>query len=200
VVSLTCGRVIALSIAAASILAVVGVLVPPQPHEVHSPGGEALTARSVNSTHALYYNQTIKPSQSLDDIRCALWHLRNPTTSRCPDNAELAGLYFTTLSQTENTLYVPWQECWGTPHGPGGFDVEYQPSRQALVIHCYVAKPWYWTEPRIMGVEAAPPAGLLLVPTIGIPNGSLSVIEDDRIEHLLGDDSTEFQLGIATIS
>jgi hypothetical protein len=200
VVGLTRSRVIAFSIAAAATLVVVGALVQPQPHEVHTPGGEPLIVRSVNSTNALYYNQTIKPSQSLDDIRCGLWHLRNPITSPCPDSAELAGLYFTNLSQSQNTLYVPWQECWGTPDGPGGFDVEYQPSRQALVIHCYVAKPWYWTEPRIMGVEAAPPAGLLLIPTGGIQNGSLSVIEDDRIEHLLGDDSTEFQLGIATIS
>lgn len=197
---LTRRRVIALSIAGSITLVVAGVLVPPQPHEVHTQGGEALTARSVDSTTTLYYNQTIKPSQSLNEIRCGLWHLRNPTTSPCPDSAELAGLYFTNLTQSQNTLYVPWQKCWGIPEGPGGFDVEYQPNRQAVVIHCYVAKPWLWIEPRAMGVEAAPPAGLLLVPTGGIQNGSLSVVEDDRIEHLLGDDSSESQLGVATIS
>lgn len=51
-----------------------------------------------------------------------------------------------------------------------------------------------------MGVEAAPPAALLVVPTSGIPAGNLNVIEDDRVEHLLGDDSTESELGTATIS
>ena len=41
---------------------------------------------------------------------------------------------------------------------------------------------------------------LLLVPTASLPAGPVSVIEDDRIEHWVGDQSTEHQIGTATIS
>ena len=51
-----------------------------------------------------------------------------------------------------------------------------------------------------MGVVAVPPLGLLLIPTQSIPAGKLDIVEDLRLEHVLGDDSNEFQLGAVTIS
>jgi hypothetical protein len=41
---------------------------------------------------------------------------------------------------------------------------------------------------------------LILVPTDAISPGMLTVIRDDRIEHLVGDQSTEVRLGTLTVS
>ncbi len=41
---------------------------------------------------------------------------------------------------------------------------------------------------------------LVLVSTDAIPGGRLTVVQDDRIEHLIGDQTTETALGTVTIS
>jgi hypothetical protein len=81
-----------------------------------------------------------------------------------------------------------------------GFNAEYEPGRRAVVIHCYVARPRVWSEPQTMGAEPRLLLALLLVPTASIPAGPITVIEDERVERFGSDQSTESQMGIATIS
>jgi hypothetical protein len=38
------------------------------------------------------------------------------------------------------------------------------------------------------------------VPTSSFQHGTVRIVEDDRLEHLLGDQSTEFQLATVAIS
>jgi hypothetical protein len=191
-------RVAGLTIAVALVLIVVGAFVQPPPHEVRTPGAEALNTRMVDSDPAAHLSQPVQPSQSLDDVRCAIWRLRH--TETCPDVYTLAGLYFPQLTQSLSTLYIPWLWCAYTSFGANGFNVEYQPTRRAVVIHCYLATPWVWRRPLTSFANAQPVLSLLLVPTSSLPAGPVSVVEDDRIEYLIGDQSTEHQMGTATIS
>jgi hypothetical protein len=48
--------------------------------------------------------------------------------------------------------------------------------------------------------QALPPAGLVLVATDAFGAGNLNVVEEDRVEHLLGDDSTQAVLGVVAVS
>jgi hypothetical protein len=41
---------------------------------------------------------------------------------------------------------------------------------------------------------------LLVVPTKALRSGNLTVVQDDRLEHLMGDQSTESPVATATIS
>jgi hypothetical protein len=188
-----------LAIAVAVVLIVVGAFVQPSPHEVRTPGAQELNPQLVYSDPRANFLQAIQPSQSLNDVRCAMWRLGHAQTSECADAATLAGLYFPKLTQSTKTLYVPWLGCAYTM-GADGSNVEYQPSRRAVVIHCYVARPWVWNEPQTAGAEPQPRLTLLLVPTGSIQAGPVTVIEDNRVEHFFRDQSYELQLGTATIS
>lgn len=200
--SLTRKRV--LGIAVLAVLAIVlvgaaGAFVTPSPYEVHTPGAQTLNTQLAGSAPQVYYSQAVQPSQSLNDVRCATWRLRHSQSSVCPDAATLAAEYFPKLTQSPSTLYVPWLGC---PYDmrADGFNVEYQPSRNAVVIHCYVARPWVWKQFQTEGAVPQPLGTLLLVPTESFPAVPVSVIEDDRVEHFFGELSTENRLGIATIS
>jgi hypothetical protein len=188
-----------LAIAVAVVLILVGAFVRPSPHEVRTPGAQELNPQVANSDARAYSFQAVQPSESLNDVRCAMWRLGHAQPSQCPDAATLAGVYFPTLTQSAKTLYVPWLGCAYTM-GADGFNVEYQPSRRALVMHCYVARPWVWSEPRTMVAEPQPRLSLLLVPTGSIQAGPVTVIQDNRVEHFFRDESYEVQLGTATIS
>ncbi len=159
-----------------------------------------MNTKTVGSDPPAYSAQTIQPSQSLNDVRCAIWRARHPQNAVCPDAATLAALYFPKLTQSPRTLYIPWLWCVFTSLGANGFNVEYQPSRRTLVIHCYLARPWLWRQPLMSFANPQPWLSLLLVPTASLPAGPVSVIQDDRIEHLIGDQSTEHQMATATIS
>jgi hypothetical protein len=102
-------------------------------------------------------------------------------------------------------LYVPWTGCisWsgsGAITNWQGFNLEYLRSGRELVIHCYVAEPWITHHETLRGVAAIPSLSLLIVPTGSMGSGTIQIIEDDRLEHLVGDQSTEFPLASATIS
>jgi hypothetical protein len=146
-----------------------------------------------------HYSQAVQPSESLSDVRCAIWRGRHSQDSLCPDAAALATIYFPNLTQRPATLYIPWFWCAYTMFGDG-FNVEYQPSRRAVVIHCYLTRPYVWRQPLTSIAAMEPTLSLLLVPTASLPSGPVSVIEDSRIEHLVGDQSTEYQTRTATIS
>jgi hypothetical protein len=200
-------RIFGRALVAVLVLVVVGTaaaFVSPSPHEIHTLGAMTLNTQLVYSDHPVSFFQAVQPSQSLNDVRCAMWHEGRPQTSACPDAETLAGLYFPKLTQSPKSLYVAWLYCQFNSLGvyglSDGFNVEFQPSRRAVVIHCFVARQWVWREPQTMGAMPQPRVSLLVVPTASIPAGPVSVIEDDRVEHFLNDQSTESHLGTATIS
>jgi len=159
----------------------------------------ALTTQLVYSDPQLNFLQAVRPSQSLNDVRCAIWRVGKSPSSVCPDPAALAAMFFPNLTQRPGTLYIVWFGC-AYDMQADGFNVEYQPNRRAVVIHCYVARPWVWSRPQTEGAEPRLLAALLLVPTASIPAGPVTVIEDYRVEHFGGDQSTESELVTATIS
>ena len=201
--SFTRKRVFGTALVATLAIVVAGAIlafVSPSPHEVHTSGAEALTTQLVPSYPPVTFLRAYQPSESLNDVRCAMWRAGQSESSPCPDQATLAGMYFPNLTQRSNTLYIAWLGCsYGS--GATGFNVEYQPSRRAIVIHCYVARPWFWWRPQsTMGAVPLPQEALLLVPTSSIPVGLVTIIVDDRVEHFGSDQSTDGRLGTATIS
>jgi hypothetical protein len=69
-----------------------------------------------------------------------------------------------------------------------------------LTIHCHVAWPWIAIPAGARGVVAIRETSLIEVPTDAITPGTLRVVQDDRIEHLIGDQTTETELGTVTIA
>jgi hypothetical protein len=191
------------SAAAAVSIVFVGVaisaLYSPQPHDVHTAGATAITnARVAQADHPTYGYLQLSPSMSLDDLRCQAW--RAERTPQCPDAAALEQRYWPGVRQTTNTLYVALPpSCPG--YTSGGFNFEYFKSSRTLMLHCYRAAPWLvFSTMHMPGVQALPPAGLVLVPTDAFGAGNLNVVEEDRVEHLLGDDSTQAVLGVVAVS
>jgi hypothetical protein len=146
-------------------------------------------------------------SQSLEIVRCQIWHADTQNPGRddpCPDGPTLAKIYWPQVTQSPATLYVGWPPC-GSYSAPGshsvsvGINAEYFGADRAVILHCYFARPWLWDRGP-SGVDAIAPMLLLLVSTNGIPPGTLSIVQDDRVEHLIGDDNYESPLGSATIS
>jgi hypothetical protein len=80
------------------------------------------------------------------------------------------------------------------------FNVEYIASNRTLIIHCYTAGTFIPTSLQHPGAAALATRDLLVVPTDAISRGSLSIIEDDRVERFIGDYSTAVPLATATIS
>jgi hypothetical protein len=201
--SLTRKRIVWLCVAVVAVFVLADGFVTPPAHAVHTPGDIAVNATLVAPNPPLYNYPQLQPTQSLDSIRCQLWRSRvRPvtTTAACPDSAVLAAMFFPTMTQSPKTLYVPWPRCSSTWRGWDASNLEYQPSSRTLVLHCYVAEPWVWRQPMIMGVMALQPTEILVVPTDSFLIGTVNVVEDDRIEHLVGDSSTEYSIATATIS
>ena len=198
---LTRKRIVWLSITAIVAFLLVDGFVAKPAHEVHTAGGRPLKA-TVLITDIRFFFRTVPASQSISELRCQLWAETRPNTP-CP--ADVASTYLNLVGQAPNTLYVLWVGCvdW---HGSGaiikwqGYNLEYMPSERKLVIHCYVAEPWITHHPTLFGSAAIPAQTLLMVPTESMGRGTIQIIEDDRLEHLIGDQSTEFALGTVTIS
>jgi hypothetical protein len=199
-------RLIVVLSTTAGVLVAIGVvgllfaaLYTPPPHDVHTPGAIAITNIHIErgdprTTDAVL---GLSPSLSLADIRCQAWYDIHRQGS-CPDAAQLEQDLWPGITQTPNTLYV-WlpNSCIGYY---ARFNLEYFQSNRRLVFHCYSAQSWIYSPPlQLPGVRALTSADLVLVPTNGIGQGDLAVIEDDRIEHPLGDDSTESPLGTVPI-
>jgi hypothetical protein len=188
--------VVAVIIAVAQLLVLAQLFVSPQPHEVHTPNAMPIRVQTATSRIDAFITTA---SESLTNVRCQIWHAGRftgqqvtPNTGPCPDDATLALAYWPQFSQRPKTLYLAWSRCWV-------FNVEYVASNRTLVIHCFTAGTLIPTV-TLPGVVAQRFLDLLLVPTDAMSPGSLSIIEDDRVEHFIGDYSNEVVLATATIS
>jgi hypothetical protein len=172
--------------------------VAPPAHDVHSPGGAPVKVTFFYSNNTVAWVPS-QPSQSLADMKCRM--LR--TATKC--DATTLATYFPSLTQSAQTLYLNWSNCtdW---YGAGeitrweGYNVEYIASIKELVIHCYRAKPWLYAHDYLYGVAAVPQYALATMSTVGMGSGTITIMEDDHLEHLVGDQSDGFQLATATIS
>jgi hypothetical protein len=176
------------------------VSLPPSPHEVSSPGSIPTRAEVFDSDPAIHWLGG-GPSQSLADIRCIVGIQVQNQTNPC-DAKALS--HFRNLSQQPQVLYLVWAHChWNDSQyvRSQGVNLDFQPASRTLVIHCYAATPWLlWpTGNTGAGTRPSPLTALLVVRTASIGPGPITIREDDRLEHLLGDQSTEFQVGTATI-
>ncbi len=135
----------------------------------------------------------LRPSQSLADIRCQVASYYS--TGPCPPDARMAEGIWPFVKQRPNTLYVGL-----LPSCPGHFNIEYFAHDRRLIIHCHFAYPYISIPTGASGANAYRVTELIQVPTDPVGPGSLQVVEDDRIEHLIGDQTTETELGTATIS
>lgn len=197
--TLTRRRALRLGLGLIAIFLAADAFIPPPVHEVHSIGGTALNAAGFVSNNLLWV--TGPPTQTLSDVRC----VQNTTTGRVPCTSAEVAAVFPGLAQRSQTLYVVWAGCldWSGA-GPvipwEGHNIEWFPGSRTIVFHCYTAKPWLYFPERLMGLATLPAYVLVAVPTAGMGPGPITIIEDDRLEHLVGDQSTEYQLATAQIS
>jgi hypothetical protein len=188
---------IAVIIAAAQLLVFAELFVSPQAHDIHSPNAIPIKVQTAPSQRVAF---TTAASESIADLRCQVWHSGGwtasgykPNTGPCPDDATLASAYWPQFSQSPKTLYLAWTRC-------SVFNVEYIASNRTMVIHCYTAGTLIPAGGRLPGVVAQPFLSLLWAPTDAMSPGSLSIVEDDRVERFIGDYSNEVLLATATIS
>lgn len=172
------------------------VHVPP-PHRVRTDGATAVPAQAFIGLRPPFNSSLPAPTMKLDDLRCAAWQ----TTSRdpCPDPSELAKDVWVDATQAPNTLYIGVQDMCDTyGNDRAGFNVEYLSSRKTLIVHCVSAQAWFLERDR--GSRQIASIVLIAASTAAIPAGTVSVWEDDRVEHLVGDDSAQTLLGIVAIA
>lgn len=187
--------------ASAITLLLLGALVvltwTPAAHDIHTGGARPITNVRAADDRTTYADGHLTPTQSLGQLRCQAW--RATRTGPCPDATTLEQTFWPAVAQSPDTLYISLPpSCPGL--APGGFNIEYFDSNRTLVIHCNVAAPWLNLTRQPPGVVALPPAVLVGVPTEAFGAGTLKVVEEDRVEHLLGDDITQTDLGTATIA
>ncbi|HZQ50306.1 MAG TPA: hypothetical protein VFB69_08360 [Candidatus Dormibacteraeota bacterium] len=182
------------------VVLVADAVVAPPAHEVHSIGGTAVNVAMFPSTNSAWWDPG-PPSQSVSDQKCVV----PPNHDQRCTSAETAAA-FPGLHQTANTLYYVWDGCLsGAEVGHiipwAGYNVEYFALSRSLVLHCYAATQWLYFPAIDVGVAISGGNGTLLaIPTYAIGAGSLSLRQDDRREHLVGDQSTEYELATATLS
>lgn len=162
-------------------------------HEVHSAGGTPVKSSHYRATGSINFLPG-PASESLSDIRC----LSNFASTAC------AGLY-PSLQQTANTLYFVWPSGCYTKPAPGpdiayqGFNLEFFAATRTLVIHCYAGTGWWHASTGVYGMSSVEYL-LLAISTSGIGAGPIEIHEDDRQEHLIGEESAEWKLTTATIT
>ncbi len=189
-----------LGASAAFALVLADACITPADHEIHSPNGIAIKGEIANPIESVpsYYGLLqprgpLRPSQSIADDRCQVW--RQHMSGRCPDDATLAPSMWPHIKQRPATLYVGL-----LPSCPGYFNIEYLASDWTLIIHCHVAWPWIALPTSARGVEAIRGTTLVEAAIDAITPGEIRVVQDDRIEHLIGDQTKETELGTVTIT
>lgn len=138
----------------------------------------------------------IAPTTSLANLRCQSWLQDHVGT--CPDDPTLAGMYWTNLEPAPQTLYVGVVGLCDTarPH----FNVEYGHSR--LTLHCHwtarLIQPW--SGPHSDGGPGGRPfVTLVIVPTVDMTAGQVSVYREDRVERRFSDIVSTQLIGVGTI-
>ncbi len=163
-------------------------LVAPAPHEVQTPGATRVATSWIEATDQVEWVPG-QPTQSFAEVRCRM--ARSGAAIPCPPVTEGAA----------PALYFVQALCVGPSSGSfsyQGHNLEYFPSSRTLVIHCYIARAWLEARGP-MGVAAVPRAAVLIVSTSAMGPGQIKIVEDNRVEHLFGDQSDEFQVATATI-
>ncbi len=163
--------------------------VAPPLHDVRTPDAIPVTTSWIEPTEQVEWVAS-QPTQSFAELRCRL--PGSGAAIPCPHPIEGAA----------PTLYLVQALCVGPSSGSftyQGHNLEYFPSSRTLVIHCYIARGWLDIGGP-MGVAAVPRAALLVVSTSAMGPGTIKIVEDNRVEHLFGDQSDEFQVATATIS
>jgi len=172
------------------------VFVAPSLHDIHSPNGIPVQAHQV-ITEGQQAFFPIHPSQSLADIRCQVWlqlH-RYP----CPDEASMSRQLWPGLEQAPNALYVGLLPSCNLNSNPNTLNVEYLDLKKQLVFHCHAAAPWIQLPTCCPGVRATISTPLMLVSAESIPPGGVDVVEEDRVEHWIGDEIYEARLGTVLV-
>ncbi|HWO92197.1 MAG TPA: hypothetical protein VNP53_09540 [Methylomirabilota bacterium] len=167
--------------------------IAPADHEIHLADGVPIKGETANPLDSVPFAGRLRPSQSLAYIRCQVASLYS--SSPCPPDERMAQGIWPFVKQRPKTLYIGL-----LPSCPGYFNIEYFAHDRRLIIHCHVAWPYISIPTGGSGVVAYRVTELIEVPTDPIGPGSLQVIEDDRVEHLIGDQTTETELGTATIT
>jgi hypothetical protein len=190
-----------LGVALIAILLMIEAWVAPPAHPVHSFGGSDIKASAYTEPiqqDADFYWKAGPAVESLSSIRCS--HFTGKPTCGPADIA----FQFPGLQQAAHTLYYVWTGCvaW-TGAGPvipwAGYNIEYFASSRTLVLHCYIGTGVLYFPDRLFGSVAQQSGTLLAIPTAAMGSGALRIDEDDRMEHLVGDSSNEYELTTATI-
>ncbi len=184
--------------AALGIFLLADAFVPPPAHDVRSPGGVAVKVTLFESNETVAWKPTA-PSQSLASLSCY-----SPGKGTTCDVATWASSH-PNFSQTPQPLFLVWTGCidWsggGEIKSGQGFNIEYIPSTRKLVIHCYRARGWLYVHQYEYGVAAVPRYKLAVVSTADVGPGTIKIVEEEDLEHLVGDQSDESQLATATIT
>ena len=190
------------------VAAVVAMWKPSSGHPVHSPGATQLSPSvySVNRDQAATYSAMPQADESLAVVECSTWRGSSIGRGRSCDPQDPSWRVFSTASQAPHTLYLTWYGCisW---HGAGaivpweGYNFEYLATSRSLVVHCYKAAPYVYVPEHAYGIAAFPPAELYAIPDGSFGPGPIVVNEDDRLEHLVGDQTwDDFQVATATIA
>jgi hypothetical protein len=194
-------RIRELAISAVLVLMATSLVGPPMGHDVHTPGASVVAGVQIADVFTHVKVVPIRPSTSLADVRCQAWQATENTV--CPDATNLSVAFWPELKPSTKTLYVGLStDCFHYTFSYG-FNVEYLAENRRLTIHCYSTAPWIpWSSSVSCRDDCAslPVTTLAVVPTDNISPGPLTVIRDDRIEHFIGDQSTEVSLGTLTVS
>jgi hypothetical protein len=166
----------------------------PAESDVVPEGHTPITWEVAEPSGRLTYGPLV-PTTSLANVRCQSWIQDHAGT--CPDEQTLAGMYWTKLQQAPQTLYVGAFLCDTTRRH---FNVEYFESR--LTLHCHstarLINPWQGPHS-----DAGPGAAfieLLIVPTVSMIQGQVSIFLEDRIERRFSDIVSTKLIGVATIA
>lgn len=184
----------------------IGAFVVPAPHAVNSPGATRLSvaAYQLDQARGRYFNQ-LAADESLATVECTLWRSAGPNRGKSCDPADPSWQLYPTAKQEPSTLYLTWYGCidW---HGAGpiipwqGFNFEYLAATRSVIVHCYKAAPYLYTPEKLFGMAGFPIPGLFAIPDGSFGPGNVYIDEDDRLEHLVGDQTvSEFQLTAANI-
>jgi len=184
------------------ILLLADAFAAPIAHDVHSPGATPVSITRFDDIPGKLDWVYGPPTQDLAAIRCVAFAAGSSQPKCDPTQVP----EYPKLGQEPHTLYMVWGCASWFVNGNGilldGYNVEWFASSRTLVLHCYTGKPWLYFPQRVYGIAPMPLRAftLLAVPTSEMASGAIHIDEDDRLEHLIGDQSTEYQLATGTVS